>query len=265
MRFFWVFLGGVMAGMMGVPGAVGAVTWHVNAEGTGDVPTILAAIDTAGAGDVIELACGTYHESTTLETMLCPKSDLTICSASGDPDCVTIDAQDPMGWGSVFYLADVSHVLFQGLTITGGNAVDVFLSSSGGGAYLHNCQNIRFEDCVFTGNRGRFGGALAVTGSELSLERCIITGNHALVAGGGTALTGQLEATECVILDNTAGHGLGPDAAIDGEATLCLLTCCEKDLLQWLVYAGSLVVEDEGCGTVGVERLPLGALKAIYR
>jgi len=243
----------------------GAVTWNVNPGGTGDAPTILAAIDSCGAGDVIELACGTYHESTTLTTMLTLKSDLTLRSAAGDPACVTIDAQQPTDWGSVLFLDGISNVLIQGLTITGGHAVDVFLSSNGGGAYIHSCQNIRFEDCVFTSNRGRVGGGLYVTDSEVWLEGCEISGNEALVTGGGIGLGGSVQITDCLILDNTAGHGLGPDGSIWGAASSCVLTCCEKDIDQWHVYEGGLLVQDEDCGTVAMEGVDWTDLKAYYR
>ena len=37
-----------------------ARTWNVNTAGTGDVPTIQAAIDSAGAGDEIVVAPGRY-------------------------------------------------------------------------------------------------------------------------------------------------------------------------------------------------------------
>lgn len=255
----------ILSLMLGCWGPVAAVTYHVNPEGTGDVPTILAAIDTASAGDVIELACGTYHESTSLQTMLVLRSDLTIRSAQRDPGCVTIDAQQPLEWGSVFYLEGVSHVLVQGLTITGGNAVDVFMSSGGGGAYIRNCQDIRFVDCVLTGNRARWGGGLLSLDSEVHLERCVITENEALVVGGGLALEGYLAATDCLILENSAGQSTGDDGYLEGPDTSCLLTCCEKDLSQWSVGQATLVVDDEQCGPVRIQSLDLGSLKCLFR
>ena len=38
-------------------------TWHVNLAGSGDAPTISAAIDSASAGDTILCAPGNYPET----------------------------------------------------------------------------------------------------------------------------------------------------------------------------------------------------------
>lgn len=43
-------------------GGLQAKTWNVNPQGTGDAPTIQAAVDSAQSGDVVVIAAGTYHE-----------------------------------------------------------------------------------------------------------------------------------------------------------------------------------------------------------
>ena len=73
-----------------------ARTWQVEPDGSGDAPTIAAAIDSSVAGDVIELGCGTY-----IEWGLLVKSGITIRSETGQPDCVTIDGNQPDGFGMV--------------------------------------------------------------------------------------------------------------------------------------------------------------------
>lgn len=56
-----------------------------------DHATIQEAIDAAdgSAGDTVLISCGTYHESI---IVVRGKSGIIIRSESGDPDCVTIDA-----------------------------------------------------------------------------------------------------------------------------------------------------------------------------
>ena len=40
------------------PTALGARTWYITPDGTGDAPTIQAGIDSASTGDIVELADG---------------------------------------------------------------------------------------------------------------------------------------------------------------------------------------------------------------
>lgn len=47
-------------------GGLQARTWNVNPQGTGDAPTIQAAVDSAKSGDFIVLAAGTYFEENIL-------------------------------------------------------------------------------------------------------------------------------------------------------------------------------------------------------
>ncbi len=55
-------------------GAIQARTWNVNPFGTGDAPTIQAAVDSAKSGDVVLLADGTYRE----ENILVDGKNITI-------------------------------------------------------------------------------------------------------------------------------------------------------------------------------------------
>jgi len=244
-----------------------ARTWHIDAEGTGDAPTIKAAIDSASSGDVIELACGTYYESRDLSTQLRPTSGLTIRGETGDPACVVIDGQQSVDLESVFFVFGQSDIRFEGLTVTGGDAISLFLSASGGGFRIQDCTGIVLDHCVVTGNRGRWGGGLYINGSEVTMQDCVVSGNTALADGGGLAITGGLantgsfHAVDTVIADNSASGG--PDGVINTDFT-AVFTCCNLDPARWLVY-GSLVRDDADCGSVPVVDGSWGGLKALYR
>ena len=111
---------------------VSARTWHLNNSGTGDAPTIAAALDSSMAGDRIELEGGIYTES-----RLQMKSAVTLCSSTGTPHSVTIDGSSPpLAPGPVIscnYSGD--DTLIEGLTITGGMATD-WLHGQHGGEFL---------------------------------------------------------------------------------------------------------------------------------
>ena len=89
-----------------------ARTWYIKSDGSGDAPTIQAGVDSAAAGDTLEIACGTYYEH-----RIVVKSGLVLRSETGLPDCVTIDAQQ---LDTVIMCPAVVDGRIEGLTFTGG-------------------------------------------------------------------------------------------------------------------------------------------------
>ncbi len=172
-----------------------ATTWYV----PGDVPTIAGAVVLASAGDEIVVACDTYYEYG-----IALKSGVALRSATGLPDCVTIDAQ---GLGRVFYCSGVDNTaVVQGFTVTGGAAGD------GGGMYCVN-SSPQVLDCVFDDNSATDdgGGLFAGSGSSVTLTDCSFLNGSAGDKGGGIygEYGGSVGCTRCTFTGNYAGDGGG--------------------------------------------------------
>ncbi|GJM44053.1 MAG: hypothetical protein DHS20C21_08950 [Gemmatimonadota bacterium] len=197
------------------PGIAGARTWSVNPDGTADALTIQAGLALAADGDSVVVACGTY-----LEYQLVMKSGVTLISETGQPDCVTIDAE---GRGRVFYCLRVYEGAIVGFTATGGSA------NYGGGIFCVSLSAPRLENCVFTGNRAIVGGGAYLHHSPLVVENCVFTNNQADYFGGGLAIEdfSDPELFACDIMGNTAGsHGGGVWSYLYSNPTLdeCRIT-----------------------------------------
>ena len=67
-------------------------TYVVRPDGTGDFPTIQAAIDSALDGDTIKLTDGTFRGEGNRNIHYWGKA-ITICGQSGDPSLCTIDCE----------------------------------------------------------------------------------------------------------------------------------------------------------------------------
>jgi hypothetical protein len=175
-----------------------ARTWHVPDE----VATIQAGMNSAAAGDTVLVACGTYYEHDISWTT----SGITLRSETGEPDCVTVDAQ---GLGRGFYVNTgmSSFARMEGLTVTGGNAG----ASYGGGMYWYQSDpNPQVVKCVFTGNDAYYGGGVAVRTCSPLFTDCRFTGNAAVQGGGAYVIYGSPSFHTCTMAGNWAtGDGGG--------------------------------------------------------
>lgn len=148
-------------------------TWDVRPDGSGDAPTIQAAIDSSFAGDTVRVDCGTYFESG-----ITMKSGVVLTSQTGDPGCVTIDAQwndrvfDCFGCGAKTEI--------RGFTATHGQPHGV---EPGGGIRVVSC-SLKVVDCFFVANRAVAGaGAFSQDGYTLFRGCSFIRGKGETGAG----------------------------------------------------------------------------------
>lgn len=193
-----------------LPARVLPRTWYVNTQGTGDAPTIQAAVDSAGAGDVILVAPGTYRwtdqnpdPAQTEYAMILYSRDVTgfeLRSEAG-PEETILDAE---GMGRVFYIMAYNDIVIYGFTVRGGVAPHSY--DSGGGLIGHLSTPV-IRNCIFTGNRAQYGGGFWYGGvSEPRVENCVFIDNTADVGGGICLVNSSTRGTfyQCLVRNNTA-------------------------------------------------------------
>lgn len=181
------------------PAAAPAATWLVPSEAA----TIAAGLDSAAAGDTVLVACGVY-----VEHDLVLGSGVTLRSATGQPDCVTVDGQ---GLGRVLDCTNAAPgTRLEGITVTGGATPTVpGLFEQAGGGLRCDSSSVAVSDCVFRANTARHGGGAAVRESQVSFTRCDFDSNAAArndwAAGGGLyADRSQFPVDSCRFRGNTA-------------------------------------------------------------
>jgi hypothetical protein len=132
-----------------------AATWHVPSE----CLTIQAGVDSAAVGDTVLVACDTYYEHDIIM-----KSGICLTSETGEPGCVTIDAQQ---LGKVMYCLEVDDAAsIVGFTITGGLATGAAArDSTGGGIYCED-SSPTLANCAFLDNSAALVGGGLFCGVE---------------------------------------------------------------------------------------------------
>jgi predicted outer membrane repeat protein len=180
-----------------------AGTLYVLPDGSGDVPTIQAAVDSVAPGDTVLLGSGTYTGEGNYNIALHDKAFL-MTSETGDPaDCV-IDCEGHLG--SPRRAMDCqggSARVIRGVTMRNANSAE-------GAVYCHGDLTIR--DCVFESNfSGYRGGAVRFYGTlEASLKKCTFVSNQAAGEGGAVFIEGVMllvTVDSCTFHSNQAEYG----------------------------------------------------------
>ncbi len=192
----------------------------INAEGTGDYPTIQAAVAAASPGEVIKLQDGTYTGPGNRDVGFQGKA-LTVRSQSRDPSTCIIDAQgSPLAPHRcfVFGQGEGPASVLEDVWVTGGWAAE------GGGGIVCLDATPTISGCLITGNESPAGGggiACAVTVPVLpgSIRGCTIAGN----TGGGLLVVSYQP-----LVQNTIFHGnTGLAAVLCQDGGYPLLSCCD--------------------------------------
>ncbi len=190
----------------------------VNADGTGDYPTIQAAIDAAVHGDEVILLPGTYTGDGNRDIDYLGKAITVRGIEPNDPNVVAATVVNCRGTetaghrGFFFGRGEGRGSVLRGLTITGG-----YLAGMGGAIYCVGTEP-RIEHCIVTGNRTVGStGAISVSGGSPLILGCTVTDNTApgiLVASGGATIS------HCTVSWNEGGGDGGGIRAYGERATV---------------------------------------------
>jgi hypothetical protein len=181
-----------------------ATTYVIEPDGSGDFPTIQAAINASSDGDIIELADGTFTDAGNRDVDFGGRA-VTVRSQSGDPETCVIDCEgseaDPHR-GFIFQSDEGPESIVEGITVTHGWA-DYY----GGGIFCDEDASPTVVNCALVGNEAAMGGGMC--GGILStLSGCSFIGNES-VRGGGLARAWATILIDCEFVGNTATYGGG--------------------------------------------------------
>jgi predicted outer membrane repeat protein len=129
-----------------------AATYRVAPDGSGDYPTIQAAIEAARPGDIVELLDGTFTGAGNRDLSYRGKA-ITVRSLHGNPRLCVIDCQQAAR-GLTLNQGEGPGSILRGVTIANGTNI-----AGGGGASLSGTSPT-FINCVFQGNSAPTGGAI---------------------------------------------------------------------------------------------------------
>ena len=213
-----------------------ADTYVVDPEGTGDFPTIQAAISAAANGDIIELTDGTFTGDGNRDMGFMGKA-ITVRSQSGTPESCIIDCQggaEPHR-GFFFTSGEGPASRLEGVTITNGSIssggagmtcnyassptianciliANVAGTGLGGGLFCGLSSSPEFQGCAFVSNEAFHGGAIFCGAASPTFTRCTFAHNQAVTGGAiyceGYATDGPT-LINCTLYGNSAPMGAG--------------------------------------------------------
>jgi len=177
-----------------------ATTFTVAPDGSGDLPTIQAAIDAAVDGDEIVLLEGTFTGDGNRDLLIDDEA-LTIGAASGAE--VVLDAEGtPATPHRILTARGSSPVVIEGITVTG-----AVLPDDLGAILCEGSTDVELRSCRLVKNEALGAPVLlAYQAARIVLDACVIS-NNAATRGPSAALIGETSVVEvlgCRIEGNTA-------------------------------------------------------------
>ncbi len=237
---------GPILALMILAATASAATHVVRPDGTGDYPTIQAAIVAAVGGDIIELTDGTFVGNGNRDLDLLGKA-ITIRSQSGIPAGCIIDCQGTVTdrhRGFLIQNGETLSTVIENLTVKQGYVWDETMWQGEGGGILirggssptiqgcriRECTSLqgggiyvdggapRIADCgieqnvcgeFFLGGGGEGGGIYIRGGATPTIQGCQVVNNSAQGGGGIRSHDASPEIFACSISQNDAGTAIG--------------------------------------------------------
>ncbi|MCK4302909.1 MAG: right-handed parallel beta-helix repeat-containing protein, partial [Candidatus Eisenbacteria sp.] len=204
----------------------------INPDGSGDYPTIQAAIDAAPEGMLIYLTDGVFTGDGNRNIDFLGKA-ITVKSQSGDPAACAIDCQFA-GRGFFFCSGEAAESVLQGVTVANGRPIEGYPDNLGGGVrcsgasptinncifddneagtpygrgggmYCHDCSPT-ITSCTFSNNSTSMdGGAMYCHDCSPTIISCTFSNNSTLMDGGAMFLDNSAPTISyCVFSENSA-------------------------------------------------------------
>ena len=185
---------------------------------------IQAAVDAAGAGDMVLVNDGTYYPSSQISVT----NDIIVKSANGAESAI-VNGGFPTQTNTCFYVN--TNDVIDGFTVTNGFA------NRGGGVYCDYGGTI--INCLITGNKAVYagGGVRCLYGGIIS--NCTISGNVCEKGGGGISGAYGGIILDSIIENNLANGSIGSGGGVDFY---------HNGLLKNCIIRGNTTSDDDGGG-----------------
>jgi hypothetical protein len=275
-----------LAILFGAAGAAHARTWYVKNDGSGDAPTIYAAVDSAVSGDSVLVGAGTYE----LVGKILMKEGISLVGESGPVETrlVPMDYWYPSGAIGCWYFVEETEIC--------GFWIDGFIWSGGGGGAIgvRDCRNLHIHHNIFTGNADAGISIFSLVGQcDVWIDHnTFVTDRpqtYAIIGGGNPGLLqnniiwGVAHSIDwfyyivcnCMMdksdADVFAPYNTDLDPQFCGTAESWNLflqsdsPCAPGNTPEPLEDCGLIGALPVGCGTAPVKRSTWGQIKDLYR
>ncbi len=200
-----------------------ATEWTISPDGTGDFPSIQAAIDGSTDGDVIVLESGTFTGSGNSDVNFHGKA-VTVRSASGDPSTCTIDCywMNDNGCtqhrGFLFLSGEDAGSVLEGVRIVNGESYVSCIgcepwpqTMTGGSIYIEDSSPTISDVEIRHSSAFIAGGAMDIRSGSPMITGCVLEANSVYWSHPGGALRIDLPGSpvfeDCVFAGNESGYG----------------------------------------------------------